>query len=240
MANTWLAANPSAGAPKNVTDPTNYGLPSNYKIVRQGTGYAVQDPSGKTYTQGQPLTVNESYDTGQRTGGFDDAFYQKYKQKYLDYYLPDEEKQYGEAKRDLSYSLSNAGLLNSSAAADKAGALAYADTNARASIQNQANAATGQLQDTVQQEKQSLVNQLYSTEDPTLTANLAQSAASGLQLKDPTLTPASAFFTPAMTSVASAAQSYLSPYMPYGTQYGPASTGGSVAPAGAASDKRYS
>jgi hypothetical protein len=49
MQNTWRSANNQAASNVDVTDPTQYGLPSNYKIVGQpGGGYAVQDPSGKT------------------------------------------------------------------------------------------------------------------------------------------------------------------------------------------------
>lgn len=206
-----------------------------------GTGqmtWALKDASGNVYYQGQPFNYQQSYDTGQTAGGFDDNFYNNYKQQYLNYYLPDEQKQYAEAKRDLAYGLANSGTLNSSAAADAAGKLAYTDTMNQASIQNQANQSTGQLQSQIQGEKQSLINQLYATEDPTLTANLAESAAKGFQLQTPTLTPAAALFTPIVTGAASAASNLLSPYMPYGgspyAQYG-AGGGTNVASAGASS-----
>ena len=143
--------------------------------------WALKDASGKIYNQGDPLTITPQYDTGQTTGGFDDAFYNAYKQKVLDYYQPDEQRQYDAAQRDLTYSLARAGTLQSSTAADKQGELAYNDALQKANIVANANTQEGNLKSQIQANKQSLINQLYSTEDPTLTANLAESSANASQ-----------------------------------------------------------
>jgi hypothetical protein len=239
MQNTWRLSKGGTGAGTvvNASDPTQYGLPSNYKIQ----GNTVVDPSGKVYKKGENMPVTTQVDTGERTGGFNDAYYNAYKQKYLDYYNADETRQYNMAKRDLNFKLADQGILESSAATDKEGELAYQDTMNKKAIVDQANAATSDLQTQIQNEKSSLINQLYATEDPTLTANMAQTAATGFQLKDPTLTPAGALFTPVLSGVSSAASSYLSPIVPYSSPYGAgaASGGSGVASAGTASDKRY-
>jgi hypothetical protein len=198
--------------------------------------YAVQGPDGKIYYKGDPLSYTTQTPTGRTSGGFGDDFFNAYKQKYLDYYLPDEARQYDVAKRDLSYNLARAGTLNSSTAADKAGDLAYNDANAQATIKSNANQATGQLQQSIQDQKQSLINQLYSTEDPTLTANLAQSAANASKLVSPNLTPAAAFFTPALTAAGAAASSYFSPYSTY-PGVGGTTGGANVVPANQSSGK---
>ena len=169
-----------------------------------GMTWALKGPDGKIYNQGDPLSYDTTYDTGQKAGGFDDNFYNSYRQKVLDYYNPDEAKQYSEAQRDLTYNLARAGTLQSSTAADKQGDLAYNDALQKANIVANANQQTGQLQNQIQANKESLINQLYATDDPTLTANLAESSAKASQLQDPTLTPAAALFTPALTSVGSA------------------------------------
>jgi hypothetical protein len=92
------------------------------------------------------------------------------------------------------------------------------------------------LQSSVQGQKQDLINQLYATEDPTLTANLAQSAANATKLATPTLTPAAALFTPALTAAGAAASSYLSPYSAYtGTPYTGITTGPTPTSANASS-----
>jgi hypothetical protein len=173
--------------------------------------WGLQDASGKIYKQGDPLSISSQYDTGQRTGGFDDAFYNNYKQKILDYYQPDEQKQYDEAQRNLTYNLARAGTLQSSVAGDKQGDLAYNDALQKANIVANANAQTGQLQTQIQSNKQDLINQLYATDDPTLTANLAESSAKASQLQNPTLTPAAALFTPALTAAGSVANYALNP-----------------------------
>ena len=100
-------------------------------------------------------------------------------------------------------------------AGDKAGDLAYQDALQKASIVANANSQTGALQQQIQGNKESLINQLYTTEDPTLTANLAQSSANASRLQDPNLTPASALFTPALTAAGSFAQGALYPGQQY-------------------------
>jgi hypothetical protein len=238
-------AGQGAGTWQNTGKGAQQFVPSTSASTSMGlTGglpeWALRDASGKLYFKGDPLSYNTSYDTGQRTGGFGDDFYRAYGQKYLDYYQPAESKQYAEAKRDLGYGLENQGIQISSAAADRQGQLAYQHDLNIADIQNKANQAEGDLQSQIQSEKQSLINQLYATEDPTLTANLAQSAAQGFQLKTPTLTPGAAFFAPALTATTTAAGNIMSPYGPYASQYGYGQGQGTVAPANASSGKPYS
>jgi hypothetical protein len=172
-------------------------------------GWQIVGPDGKVYNQGDKFDVQT--DTGKTTGGFDDAFYDAYKQKVLDYYQPDEQRQYDAAQRDLTYSLARAGTLQSSTAADKQGELAYNDALQKANIVANANTQEGNLKSQIQSNKQALINQLYTTEDPTLTANLAESSAQASRLQDPTLTPAAALFTPALSTVGSAVQGLLYP-----------------------------
>ena len=174
--------------------------------------WGLKDASGNITRQGDPLSITSSTPTGATTGGFDDAFYNNYRQQVLDYYQPDEAKQYSEAQRDLTYNLARAGTLQSSTAADKQGDLAYNDALQKANIVANANAQTGQLQTQIAQNKSDLINQLYATDDPTETADLAEASAKASQLQNPTLTPAASLFTPALTAAGSAATSYLSPY----------------------------
>ena len=75
--------------------------------------WGLQDASGKTYKQGDTFNVTTQTPTGKMVGGFDDDFYNAYKQKVLDYYEPDEQRQYDAAQRDLTYSLARAGTLQS-------------------------------------------------------------------------------------------------------------------------------
>ena len=180
-----------------------------------GMTWALKDAQGNLHYQGDPFDVTTTYDTGKKTGGFGDDFYNNYNQKILDYYQPDEQRQYNEAQRDLKYHLADAGMLQSSVAADKQGELGYQDALQKANIVANANTQTGNLKNQIQANKESLINQLYATEDPTLTANLAQSSANATQLQSPNLTPAAALFTPALSAVGSAINAYTSPYSNY-------------------------
>lgn len=212
------------------------GVPAGYSAVATSPGkFALKDASGKVYQPGSALTVQTP--TGQTTGGFDDAFYNDYKQKVLDYYQPDEQRQYDEAQRDLKYSLARAGTLQSSTAADKQGELAYNDALQKANIVANANTQEGNLKSQIQSNKQSLINQLYSTEDPTLTANLAESSAAASRLQDPMLTPAASLFTPALTTVGSAVSGLMYPGQAYNSPYNTASTSPTPAPANTSSGK---
>ena len=206
----WESQNPTAPT-AGMSTVTGANAPAGYTAVQKGGTWGLQDSSGKFTAQGTPLSVTTSTPTGATTGGFDDAFYNDYKQKVLDYYQPDEQRQYDAAQRDLTYSLARAGTLQSSTAADKQGELAYNDALQKANIVANANTQEGNLKSQIQSNKQSLINQLYSTEDPTLTANLAESSANATRLQDPTLTPAAALFTPALTTVGSAVQGLLYP-----------------------------
>jgi hypothetical protein len=207
--------------------------------ARPSSVMALQGPDGKIYNKGDPLSITSTYDTGQRTGGFDDAFFNNYRQKVLDYYQPDEQRQYDAAQRDLKYGLARAGTLQSSTAADKQGELAYQDAQQRANIVANANTQEGNLKSQIQQNKQALINQLYSTEDPTLTANLAQSSAAASRLQDPTLTPAASLFTPALTTVGSAVNGMLYPGQTYNSPFNTAASSPTPTSASESRGKTY-
>jgi hypothetical protein len=195
--------------------------------------WGLTDASGKFYAQGAPISITTP---AKAEGGFGPDFYNNYKQKILDYYNPQEQKQFAETNRNLTYALDRSGNLNSSTAADQTGEVAYQDALAKASIVANANQQTGQLQTQILGNKQSLLNQLYATEDPTETANLAEASAKASQLVDPTLTPAASFFTPIVSGVASATQGLLYPGQQYVSPY-TTPQGGTVAPANASSGK---
>jgi hypothetical protein len=227
---------PGGAAASGATDAIRSSTPSGFitqgaqgDYTRGGSNVAspawgLRDASGKIYKQGDPLNITTQTPTGETTGGFDDAFFNSYKQKVLDYYQPDEERQYNEAQRDLRYNLARAGTLESSTAGDKQGELAYNDALQKANIVANANAQEGTLKSQIQANKQALINQLYSTEDPTLTANLAESSAAASRLQDPTLTPAASLFTPALTAVGSAVSGMLYPGQTYNSPFNTAST----------------
>jgi len=167
-------------------------------------------PDGKEYEVGQSGSWNESYDTGGRSGGINDAFYNKYKQGIVDYYMPQVGEKFKDAKDELTFRLARAGLLRSSMANTETTDLSKQNTLAEAKVRNDADTATADLRSRVAAEKQKAVNQLYATEDPDVAANQATAAISNITSEQPTNTPLGDIFSIAAIGGANALKGYSS------------------------------
>lgn len=156
--------------------------------------------------------VTEEYETDQRTGGFDNAFYDKYKSAYLDYYNPDVEKQYTDAKEQLNYAHARAGTLNSSMAGENLADLVYQNDMRKSEVASKADAAAGQLRQNVAQQKSAAINQLYSTENPDIAANTALNSVRTIQNAQPEFSPLGDLFKSAIVGAGSYMQAYNDPW----------------------------
>jgi hypothetical protein len=202
--------------------------------------FAIFGPDGyKIATGDTPADLaKQSIYTGTSSGGstgFDNAFYDKYRQSQLDYYLPQESEQYSGARTNLDYSLARAGQLNSSVAGMDVAKLAKQDALNQAQIGSQADTSTGQLRTQIQQEQQSALNQLYSTEDPSVAANTAENMVANAQLTKPILNPAGALFAPIIVGVGNALQGFTNPYAYINPTAGMSAAGGTTSGVGATS-----
>ena len=65
-----------------------------------GTTRRVATPAG---------TRTESYDTGKRTGGIGNDFFNNFKQGILDFYTPQVARKYSDAQKETTYRLADAG-----------------------------------------------------------------------------------------------------------------------------------
>ena len=192
---SWGAlADDGSGTPQyGIYDPTG-------AIVNSGS---LSDlASSKIYTGGAP---------GTSTSPFGSDFYNNYENSILNYYMPQEGQQYDTARSSLSYSLARAGQLNSSVAGMDIGNLANQDAINRAQIASGADTQTAALRSTVQNDEQTALNQLYSTEDPSVAANTAQNMVANAQLTKPLLNPAGALFTPITVGVGNALSGFTNP-----------------------------
>jgi len=183
-----------------------------------GTQYGLYDPSGNLVNVAgsiADLTKTQVWaggDPSQTEGGFGSDFYDKFRTSILNYYLPQEDEQYANARTGLNYSLARAGSLNSSIAATDVGKLAEQDTMNRAQIASQADTQTAGLRQQVQQDQQTALNQLYSTEDPSVAANTAQNMVANANLTVPMLNPVGALFAPITAGVGNAISGFTNPY----------------------------
>ena len=97
--------------------------------------------------------------------GFNDAFYAKQGQAYLDYANPQIDHQYGLAKDQTAYALARSGLLDSSAGAKTNAELSFTNDTAKTDAANQALNAENSARSNVEQTRGNLVSQLNATGD---------------------------------------------------------------------------
>ena len=221
----WLAENPSAENPyaaSNINVGAKASLPNGYswgQLADDGSGtpqYGLYDPSGALVNSGttSDLASSQIYTggtPGTSTQPFGSDFYNNYENSILNYYNPQEGQQYDTARSSLSYSLARAGQLNSSVAGMDVGNLANQDEINRAQIASGADTQTAALRSTVQNDQQTALNQLYSTEDPSVAANTAQNMVANAQLTKPLLNPAGALFQPITVGVGNALSGFTNP-----------------------------
>jgi len=117
--------------------------------------------------------------------GFDDGFYSGKSQNYLNYYRPQVDQQYGEAKQNTLYQLARQGIVNSSAGAKVNSDLARDYGNQLQSIQSGANSYAQNVRSQVEQQRNNLVNQVTATANPTQAASAANNQVGNLQMIEP-------------------------------------------------------
>ena len=201
--------NSSGGGGGSGRDPTQLTTTSSPTASAASAGtWGLKDASGKIYKSGDPLNITSQYDTGQTSGGFDDAFYNKYKQAVLDYYQPQVDKQYSDAKKQAVYGLGRSGNLISSAANDLNADLATQNDVNVAGVRNQADTAAGDLRSQVNTEEQKAVSQLYATEDPEVAAQQSLASVRDISNTTPQMSPLSALFNVATIGGANVLKGY--------------------------------
>ncbi len=108
---------------------------------------------------------------------FDDGYYGGVSQSYLDFYNPQLEDQYDDARRGLTLSLARTGNLNSSSGARKIGELTELFNKNQAQIGNQAVDVGHQARGSVESSRDELTNQLYASANPESAVDSALSRA---------------------------------------------------------------
>ena len=129
----------------------------------------------------------------QSFAGFTDDFYDQRKQAYIDYAMPQLNRQHGTATEDLTYALARSGLLESSVAARKQGDLAEQFQMQRQGIVDEGARLANQARQDVAQARSSVVSDLYATENPAAAAAAAQARAR-IATAQPTFSPLGMLF----------------------------------------------
>lgn len=127
----------------------------------------------------------------QQFAGFDDRFYDQRAQQVTDYYMPQYQDQYEQARREMVYNLARAGI-SGSASADLNARLERDAAIARGDIANRAATARGELQSQVADQRGQLERELQASSDSDLAAQNATSRVMQFRSSTPDLSPLSA------------------------------------------------
>lgn len=119
--------------------------------------------------------INTTFD-----GQFNPAFYSARKQSFLDYANPQLEDQYGDAQRELVFSLDRAGLLDSSVRGAKTADLQKRYDLNKQQVGDQALSYENQTKASVEDARSNLIAMLNATGDAQGAANSAITRASAL------------------------------------------------------------
>lgn len=115
-------------------------------------------------------------------GQFDDNFYNKRSQSYLDYAMPTLDKQYQDQMQALTTNLARTGNLNSSLRGDLMGQLQKQYDTSKLSLTDTANNYANDARASVAQSKAKLMESNASLADPGLVRTMAEAQASGIQV----------------------------------------------------------
>lgn len=121
-------------------------------------------------------SINQSF------AGFTPQFYDKARQAYLDFALPQFATQYQDTKSQIGFGLANRGISTGSAAKKQWSDLARQTSVGQQAIADQATGVAQGLQKDVAASKNDLLNMLYQTADPAGAATQATSTAAGFQI----------------------------------------------------------
>lgn len=117
---------------------------------------------------------------GRAFGRFDKGFYNERRKDYVDYAMPDVDRQAGDVRKQLIYALSRTGNLDSSAANEKNAELAAEHAKQRVGVQNEGINQANKLRDAVERTRSGVVAELNATGDASAASASASRAVQNL------------------------------------------------------------
>jgi hypothetical protein len=118
-------------------------------------------------------------------GQFDDGFFGRNRQAFMDYAQPQLDEQFGDASKELTFDLARSGLMNSSVRGDKTSKLQRLYDQNTQQITNEALSREQQQRNAVEGARADLVSMLQTTGDAQGATNQALSRASILSAPQP-------------------------------------------------------
>jgi len=138
---------------------------------------------------------------GEAFGQFDDPFYASREKSYTDYYFPQLEEQYNDARRKLVLSLAGSGNLNSGSGAGEMADLTKAFETQRSTTAGSALDFGNTTRSNVEAARQELIAQNRAAADPSAAASSAMARA-GVLTPLPAFSPLGDIFASLISSAA--------------------------------------
>ncbi|QOG06407.1 hypothetical protein IGS74_18060 [Aureimonas sp. OT7] len=129
----------------------------------------------------------------QMSGGFNDDFFNRQRQNYIDYATPQLDQQYGDANKQLTFSLTRSGLFDSSVRGEKASDLQRAYDLNKQKIADDALSHSTQSRNAVEDARANLISMLNATGDAEGAANAALARSQALS-QAPSFSPLTSLF----------------------------------------------
>jgi len=170
--------------------------PSNNEMVEFEKQQAAEARQKEAERQARLEQGKSSIDAIFAGGGFDQPFYDKYKNAALGYQLPQLQDQYTKQKEQTTFDLARAGLLRSTAAGQAQADIESQKAAQEAAIRAGADQQVADLRKNVSGQQSAALSQLYATEDPNVAANTAIQSVQQAQLSTPNLQPLGELFKP--------------------------------------------
>jgi len=189
-----------------------------------GGGQSAQDQAAQTAkdaeAQRQAAITKGMKSINDAFAGYDDNFYNKRAQSFLDFALPQLGQQYQQTRNTLGFNLANRNLADSSQASKTWSDLYTQMGQNKQSLADQSLQQANALRTQVSGLKQGAINTLYQTADPSQAANATASAISSInqpsafaQLPNEFNNLLQSYYTSQLLNA------YRTPaYMPYGNQ----------------------
>ena len=160
----------------------------------------------------------------QQFSQFDDPYYDAQAKAYSDYYNPQIDKQYSDARQQLILKLGQSGLINSSEGARQLSNLDYNYNNQKTAAANSAVTYGSQARTQVENARTQLINELNASADPAAAAASSTALVSSLATP-PAFSPIGSLFASATPGLEQQA-GLPNQFNPYGNS-GPSVGGGS-------------
>lgn len=160
-------------------------------------------------------------------GQFDDSYYGGIEKDFLNFYTPQVDRQYRDARESTIYDLARTRNIDSSAGIDRMGDLQRTLADKKAMISGQARDARLQQKGRVESTRSDLYSQLSGTADPVSAANSAIALSSSLNAL-PQYSPIADLFANFTGQAANAVQAKRAGYEPRLAPISFGSSGGSA------------